>query len=167
MSNRFDAIFRVSIILKGVDAAAEIIGGLLLLLINPSQIKGLIHWLTASELRSDPHDFIANLLVHVGHNFNNNSRLYVGIYLLAHGVIKMFVIVNVLRNKYWAYPLLIIVLFGFVVYQGIQIAHTQSIGLILLTIFDLFIIIMTALEWRKQHELRLQNEKVSLEQLKK
>jgi len=156
MGIRFETVFRISIVLKGLDAAAEIIGGLFFLIISPSQIKGLIHWLTASELRTDPHDFISNLLVHSGHNFNNGSRLFVSIYLLAHGVIKMFVIVNVLRNKYWAYPLLIIVLFGFIIYQVIQITRSYSISLVLLTIFDVFIIIMTALEWRKQHELRMQ-----------
>ena len=155
MSIRFETVFRVSIVLKGLDAAAEIIGGLFFLLIAPSQIKGLIHWLTTSELHADPHDFIANLLVHSGHSLNNGSRLFAGIYLLSHGVIKLFVIVNVLRNKYWAYPLLIIVLFGFIIYQVIQITHSHSIGLVLLSIFDVFVIAMTALEWRKQHELRL------------
>jgi uncharacterized membrane protein len=157
MASRFDTIFKISIVLKGLDAAAEIIGGLFFLLISPDQIKGLIHWFTASELRTDPHDFIANLLVHTGHNFSNGSRLFVGIYLLAHGVIKMFAVVNVLRNKYWAYPLLVVVLLGFIIYQVIQITRTHSISLILLTIFDVFIVIMTSLEWRKQHQLRLKS----------
>lgn len=156
MRIRFETVFKISIIIKGLDAAIEIICGLFFVIISPGQIKGLIHWLTAGELHADPHDYIANLLVHSGHSISNGSRLFIGVYLLSHGVIKMFVIVNVLRNKYWAYPLLIVVLFGFIIYQVIQIIHSHSIGLIILSIFDAFIVIMTALEWRKQHKLRLQ-----------
>jgi uncharacterized membrane protein len=154
MNTRFDEVFRISIILKGLDAAAEIIGGTFLLFITPHDIQHFVHWLTAQELSTDPHDFISTLLVHSTHNLSAGSTLFATIYLLSHGVIKLFIIINVLRNKYWAYPALIIVLIGFIVYQVIQIIHSHSIGLILLTLFDVFVIIMTTLEWQKQIGLR-------------
>lgn len=158
MHTRFDEVFRISIILKGLDAAAEIIGGLFLLFVTPHDIQRLVDWMTRQELRTDPHDFIATLLVHGAHHLSAGTTLFGAIYLLSHGIIKMFVIVNVLRNKYWAYPTLIIVLLGFIVYQAIQIAHTHSIGLILLSAFDVFVIVLTWLEWQKQRTLRREIE---------
>jgi uncharacterized membrane protein len=152
MGSRFDTIFRVSIILKGLDAVAEIIGGALLLFITPSDITHFVGWLTRSELAEDPHDYIATLLNHSAHHLAASSTLFGAIYLLSHGVIKLFAIINVLRDKYWAYPVLIIVLIGFVVYQVIDIITKHSITMSLLTIFDIFIIIMTWLEWEKKRK---------------
>ena len=105
MHTRFDTIFRISIILKGLDALAELLGGAFLLIITPHQIHSFVHWLTAKELAADPHDFVANIIVHSSHKISTTSTTYGAIYLLIHGLIKMFVIVNVLRDKYWAYPL--------------------------------------------------------------
>jgi len=153
MKTRFDTIFRISIIIKGLDALLEIVSGGFLLLITPHQIQSFTHWATSRELANDPHDFIATALTHSTHSLTTGSTTYAGVYLLSHGVIKMFVIINVLRNKYWAYPLLILVLLGFIIYQVIDIVQKHSITMILLSIFDAFVIIMTWLEWQKQRKL--------------
>ncbi|HUD10252.1 MAG TPA: DUF2127 domain-containing protein [Candidatus Saccharimonadales bacterium] len=153
MHTRFDEIFRISIILKGLDAAAEVIGGIFLLFVSPHDIQHFVDWLTRSELAENPRDFIATLLIHSAHNFTTSSTLFAAIYLLAHGAIKLFVIINVLRNKYWAYPVLLIVLFGFLIYQVIDIVQKHSIGMVLLSIFDVFVMVLTWLEWQKQREL--------------
>lgn len=154
MHTRFDEVFRISLIVKAVDALAEIIGGIFLLFITPHDIESFVHWLTRSELAEDPHDFTANFLMHSVAHLSAGSTTFGAIYLLSHGVIKMFVIINVLRNKYWAYPLLIIVILGFIIYQGISLAHHFGYGLTLLTIFDIFVVVMTWFEWQKQRELR-------------
>jgi len=154
MRTRFDTVFRISLIIKGLDAALEIIGGALLLFVTPGDIMHLVNWLTRSELAADPHDFTSNLLVHLSHSLTASSTTFAAIYLLSHGLVKIFVVINVLRNKYWAYPLLVVVLVGFIVYQLIRIGHTHSIGVIVLTVFDLFVLAMTGLEWRKQIILR-------------
>lgn len=154
MKTRFDTLFRISIILKGLDALLEIIGGTFLLFVTPHDIVRLAQWLSKSELTENPHDFIGTALTHGLHSLSTSSTLYGGIYLLSHGIIKMFVIINVLRNKYWAYPLLIVVLLGFIIYQIIDIVQKHSIAMTLLSIFDAFIVVMTWLEWQKQRALR-------------
>jgi len=154
MHTRFDEIFRISIILKGLEAALEVIGGIFLFFVTSHDIEHFVHWLTAKELSTDPHDFIATLLVHSTSHLSANSTLFGAVYLLSHGVIKLVVILAVLKNKFWAYPALLVVLVGFMIYQLVQVAYTGSITLILLTVFDAFVAVMTILEWQKQIALR-------------
>lgn len=162
MHTRFDEVFRISIILKGLDALAEVIGGVFLFFVSSSDIQHLVNWVTQKELSEDPHDYIATLLTHGAHHIGSGTT-FAAIYLLSHGIIKLFVIINVLRNKYWAYPLLIIVILGFIVYQGIDIVQKHSISMILLTIFDIFIVVLTWLEWQKQRRLRQEEAESDVE----
>jgi len=154
MGSRFDTIFRVSIILKGLDALIEIIGGVLLLFVTTSEITRVVAWLTRNLLAENSHSTIATYLTHSAQHLTVGSTLFGALYLLSHGVIKMFVVVNVLRDKYWAYPLLIVVIFGFIIYQVIDIITKHSIGMTLLTIFDIFVITLTWLEWQKKRKIR-------------
>lgn len=57
-------IFELGVIAKGVDGALELVGGLLLLFLAPAAIKGTIFFLVQGELKEDPTDLVANLLVH-------------------------------------------------------------------------------------------------------
>jgi uncharacterized membrane protein len=149
-----DKIFEVSILLKGLDALIELIGGILLLTISPHFITRITNALTHHELSEDPHDFIATAIAHAGHSLAHNSRIFGGIYLLLHGVVKMVVIIGVLKQKLWAYPWLIVVISAFICYQLWDLLHKFTIGMLLLTIFDVFIVVLTWFEWQR-HKRRL------------
>src|SRR5476649_787569 len=111
-----DKAFRITLYLKGLDGLLEVIGGILLLLVNPDQIN---HWaarLTEGELSQDPHDFIASHILKSAHNLTGSSLAFGAAYLLSHGIVKLVLIVEVLRNHLWAYVGLIGVTALFVVY---------------------------------------------------
>jgi uncharacterized membrane protein len=144
-----DKVFEISILLKVIDAVFELIGGILLLTISPHFIDRATNALTKHELSEDPHDFIATLISHAGHSLAHNSRIFGGIYLLLHGIVKLAVLIGVLKRKLWAYPGLVIILFAFVCYQMWSVLHKFTWGLTLLSVFDIFIIILTWLEWQK------------------
>ena len=65
--------------------------------------------------------------------------LFGGLYLLSHGVVKIVLATALLRNKLWAYPWMIGFLGVFVIYQLYRIALIPTVGLIALTVFDVFI----------------------------
>src|SRR6185437_10651078 len=143
-----DRTFRVSLILKGLDGVLELIGGVLLLLVTPQQIGDLVHFLTQHELAQDPHDFLANSLVHLSSNLSGSATLFGAIYLLLHGLVKIVLVWAVLKDKLWAYPWMIAFLLVFIVYQCYRIVVAFSWGLVLLTAFDIFIVWITAREYR-------------------
>lgn len=144
-----DKAFRISLYLKGLDGLLETLGGVLLLLVSPQQIDRLARWLTEGELSQDPHDFIANHILKTAHHLTGDSLIFGAVYLLSHGIVKIVLVFEVLRDHLWAYIALIVVTALFVVYQTYRIIDKFSIGLLLLTIFDLLIIYLTQNEYRR------------------
>lgn len=144
-------VFVVSLILKGLNAFLEIIGGILLFFTGT--VTTLLSLLINGELVEDPHDFIASHLQNLLPYFSGHSQLFFAFYLLIHGVIKIFLVVNLLRNKIWAYPTTIVVLGLFILYQLYRLSHGYSWFLVLLTVFDMLIIYLTWHEYKlvKKH----------------
>lgn len=149
-----DKAFRISLYLKGLDGLLETLGGILLLLIKPEEINRFARWLTQGELSQDPHDFIANHILKTAHHLTGASLVFGAIYLLAHGIVKLVLVVEVLRDHLWAYIALIAVTAVFVVYQLYRMIDKFSIGLLLLTILDVIVIYLTQKEYRQQIKAR-------------
>ena len=149
-----DRVFEIGIIGKGLNGAVELFGGLLLLFVTPDWIRRLAVSLTRVELSEDPHDFIATHLLHSANGITGGAVLFGALYLLSHGAVKIFLVVSLLRNKLWAYPLTIVVLSMFVVYQLYRISLHVSFAMVALTVFDLLIIALTVREYKEQRATR-------------
>ncbi len=152
-----DKAFRVSLILKGADGVLETLGGLLLLFVSPRQLGSLAHLLTQHELSEDPHDVIANALVHFAAGLSLSTTLFGAVYLLLHGLTKVVLVWAVLKDKLWAYPWMIGFLLLFIVYQLYKIFVEFSWGLTALTAFDIFFVVLT---WREYGIHRRRGEKL-------
>ena len=162
ISRRLDRTFRITVALKGLDGLLEIIGGIALLFVPPSSINHIVRALTAHELAQDPSDFVARHLLRSASQLSRGTTLYGAIYLLSHGVAKVVLVGLVLRNKLWAYPWMIALLLAFIVYQVYQLTSRLSVGLILLTVFDAFVVWLTWREYRsKRHETVLAGARVT------
>lgn len=149
-----DRAFRISLYLKGLDGLLETLGGILLLIVNPDQINHFARWLTEGELSQDPHDFIANHILKTAHHLSGSSLAFGAAYLLSHGLVKVVLVYEVLRDRLWAYQALVIVVGLFIIYQIYRlIVDGFSSGLFLLTIFDLIVIYLTQKEYRR-HKTR-------------
>jgi uncharacterized membrane protein len=146
---RIHQIFQISVLLKGAHALVECIGGLVLAFVSTSTITRLVNALTQEELIEDPNDFVAAQLLSLAQNFTVSTQRFYAFYLLSHGVIKVFLVIGLLRNKLWAYPVSLVVLGLFIVYQLYRFSYTHGFGLIVLTVFDVFVM---GLIW---HEYRL------------
>jgi uncharacterized membrane protein len=141
--------FLISVWLKGLDAAIECVAGAALLVVSVDQIASVAHRVTRGELIEDPNDFLAAHLLAWANTFSVSSKQFYAAYLLAHGVVKIVLVVGLLRNQLWAYPASLAVLGAFVVYQLYRLSHAISPGLVALTLFDVVVI---GLVW---HEYRL------------
>ncbi len=149
LSPALDKTFKIGLVLKGLDGILEIIGGILLLFVSPDAINHLARVLTAHELSEDPHDLIANYLLHTTAHLGRGTTIFGAIYLLSHGIAKIVLVALVLKDKLWAYPWLIGLLLAFIAYQLYRITAVHfSIGLTLLTIFDAFLVWLTWREYR-------------------
>jgi uncharacterized membrane protein len=145
-----DRTFRVLIILKGLDGLLEVVGGILLLIVKPEQIAGLAQFLTQHELSQDPHDLIANLVLHGANSLSGaHATLFGAFYLLSHGLVKVVLVWAVLRDRLWAYPWMIGFLGIFIVYQVYRMFVHFTLGLFLLTVFDVVVVWLTVREYQR------------------
>jgi uncharacterized membrane protein len=136
---RIHQIFEVSVLLKGAHALVECLGGISLALISTNRIADLVNRLTQEELIEDPHDFVGTHLFAWAQNFSVGTKTFYAFYLLSHGVVKLFLVVGLLRGKLWSYPASLVVLGLFIAYQLYRFSYTGGAGLIVLTVFDVFV----------------------------
>ena len=143
-----DRVFWIGLTLKGLDGLVEAIGGLLLLFVSPERIGDFAQLITQHELTQDPNDLIANAILHVANGLTVSASLFAGAYLLAHGLVKIVLVTEVLRGRLRAYPWMIGFLIVFIGFQGYELARHFSWGLVVLTVFDGVIVWVIWREYR-------------------
>lgn len=141
-------IFVVSVALKGAHALLEIAGGLALYLISTATIIRIIDRWSYNQLIRHHDDWFGNHLLKFSEHFSVAEHDFYAFYLLSHGLIKGVLVFFLLREKLWAYPASIAVFGLFILYQLYRYSFTHDIGLIALSIFDLFVIYLAVHEYR-------------------
>jgi uncharacterized membrane protein len=131
---RIHQIFVFSVAAKGVHALIEIVGGLALYLFSADAIGRWVDHI-------DPNEWIARHL-------DLGEQRFFAFYLLSHGLVKAVLVVGLLRQKLWAYPASFAVFSAFIAYQLYRYTWTHDIALIVLSIFDLFVIALAVHEYR-------------------
>ncbi|HEV2751968.1 MAG TPA: DUF2127 domain-containing protein [Gemmatimonadales bacterium] len=142
-------LFEIGVIAKGIDGVLEIVGGVLLLLISPTQLHYIARILTQHELSEDPHDIVANYILHSSQGLSAGVKLFGAIYLLWHGVVKGGLVTALLLKRRWAYPTAIVAFLLFLVYQLYRYSHTSAPELLLLSVLDVVVILLTWFEYRR------------------
>lgn len=150
-----DLTFLIGVLFKGLDGLVELIGGMILLFTSPAQLYGAATAVTAEELSEDPHDLIANLIVHGVSHLHASAQLFVAAYLLLHGLVKIAIVIALLIGSRRVYPWAIAALGAFLIFQLYELVTRPSVGVAVLTVFDAVIIWLTWREWRRGRELRL------------
>src|SRR3954469_562444 len=125
------------------------IGGVLLLVTRANTLNRLVVALTQHELIEDPHDWLATTLRQTAAHLSVSTQFLGSLYLLAHGLVKVGIVVGVWRGYRWAYPVAIGFLSLFIAYQLYRLSYQPSLGLLLLTMFDSVIVGLTWREYRQ------------------
>jgi uncharacterized membrane protein len=146
--------FIVGVILKGLNAILEVVLGMLLLYTNV--VTDVILTLLDNALIQDPDNFFATHLYRYA-DLSPHAQFFGALYLLSHGVVKLFLVAGLLSHKIWAYPASIGVLVLFMFYQAIRFFETYSVAMLLLTIFDA---VLVWLIWHEYRRIRTQATKV-------
>lgn len=139
--------FDIGAVAKGVDGVLEVIGGWLLLLMEPHQLHHLARLLFQHELSEDPDDLVATYVLHTSQHLSHGTQTFAAAYLLWHGAVKVGLVAGLLLRQRWAYPTAILAFLLFLAYQLYRYTHTFSPELLVLSVFDVFIIVLTWLEY--------------------
>jgi uncharacterized membrane protein len=147
-----NSLFEIAVVGKAVDGLLEIIGGLLLFLVSPEQLNWILRAVTQHELSNDPHDVLANLLVHSVQHVSVGTWNFAAVFLLWHGAVKVGLVAALLLKLRWAYPLAIVAFSLFLVYQVYRYLHTYSVWLLVLSLLDLFVIVVIWFEYNRSSD---------------
>lgn len=142
-------LFRTGILLKGILSATEIFAGIFVLFFDPAIVGNAIITASQNELIEEPGNFIATHALMLAQQFSLTPQVFLAVYLLSRGLIKLALVIALLKNQLWAYPASLVVLGLFMIYQMYQITLGHSALLIALTLFDIIIM------WLIWHEYQL------------
>ena len=148
------AAFRMSLVLKGAFALAEVAAGSLAYLVTPQFVLKLVQSITRTELTEDPRDYVANHLLHAAQGMSLSGQRFAAVYLLGHGVIKLWLIIGLWRGRLAYYPTAIGVFGLFIVYQVYRYSFTGSLLLLLITLVDVVVIWLVWMEYRNLRQAR-------------
>ena len=143
------AAFEVSLLLKAILAIMEVIAGILTFFVTPQLLLNILHRITQVEFIEDHGDMVANYLLHAAQSLSISSLHFAAFYLLIHGIVKLWVIIGLWRKKLGYYPAAIVIFSLFIVYQLYRYTFTHSVMLILITILDMVVIVLTLLEYQQ------------------
>jgi uncharacterized membrane protein len=133
-------LFDISIVLKGLHALVEVVGGASIFLASSSFIFKFVNIISFGELTENPVDSFTKYLLNLTYGFSGGTKQFVALYLLSHGIINLVLVVGLFKKKIWAYYISFVVLTVFALYQIYRYIYNPSIFLILLTILDIITI---------------------------
>jgi uncharacterized membrane protein len=139
-----DFLFRVGLIVKGVDAVFEMIGGVLLSM--PVKLARYLLVLSEHELYKN-HKALSGNLGHLAASVQRHPSLPEAAYLLVHGGAKVILIVAIFRGKKWGYTGLIGVLSFFTIIELGRAITAHEIVTGCLGLFDLGVVLLIAKEY--------------------
>jgi uncharacterized membrane protein len=151
-----DRLFRLALVVKGIDGALELLGGLALLAVPATLVSHWAHVVVQDIWSQDPHDRIAVWLVGGADKLANDASMrgFGTIYLLGHGVIKLLLVWALLKRVYWAYPVGIGVLLAFIGFEVYRYTNTHSVSLLVFAGLDVVITLLVAREYRTMRGAR-------------
>lgn len=143
---RTKALFETGLILKGLDAVLEIVGGVILLF--PATVDKTATALLHHELLVAVRHPHAAMLEHRAVLALQSATVASAAYLVAHGTAKVILIVAVFKDKRWGYQGLMGVLSVFAVVELARCFAEGSWAMFALALLDLLIVWLIVREFR-------------------
>lgn len=143
-----ERLFRIAVAIKGIDGGVQLVAAIALLFIPPTLVLRAAHAVITRDLVGDPNGALAaHLQEAAGHFAGGGTRWFAILYLLLHGLVKLGLVVALWRKIMPAYPVAVLVLAAFVVYEVIRAVHTHSIALPFFAALDVVIIVLVVREY--------------------
>jgi uncharacterized membrane protein len=153
-----DRLFRIAVLLKGLDGGFQLVAGIALLFIPAKAITDFVQLIVTRDLVGNPAERLATpLQTAVQDLVGGGTRTFVIVYLLVHAVIKLGLVIALLRKVTPAYPIAAVALAVFVVFEVLRAVHTHSVALPIFAALDVLIIVLVVREY-----LHLRRERVAV-----
>ncbi len=150
-------LFVVGLVLKAVESLTEIAAGLAAWFVSADVVVRTVALLTRGELIKDPNDFIANHLLSAANAFSISNHEFISLYLLAHGIVRLVLIIAIWYGKRWGYQLFMIALALFISYEVYRLILHPSFLIDALAAFDGIVLALAVQEYVGKYYLPTKN----------
>jgi uncharacterized membrane protein len=144
-------LFDTALILKLVNGGLEMLAALLAAFVPPAFVVKLVEFATSGELAQDPDDPIATFLRDTAHTFAVHTHYLLAAYLALHGVVKVLLVIGIFAKKRIAYPLFMLALGIFGIYEAYRGFILHETLLQALALLDFALIALTSYEYRRRY----------------
>lgn len=136
-------LFWWSLAVKAAQSAAEAALGVVVMFISTeTMLEG------AKYLSAFLPGILETMVMSAVHAIAVEGRLFMILYLLSHGIVRLALIIGVYRDKHWAYPALMALLAMFIVSQMVTYSVSHSVVLLVFSVIDAVILWLTWHEYR-------------------
>lgn len=154
----FSSFFKLTIWFKIFYGISKVLLAIFLLKWIAIDPANFFFQLMSHELIEDPNDLFIKLASPMLTHFSRNTTNFVAFYLLFWGIIDdIFLSINILREKLWAFPVALVLIGIFVPYELCRVFHTHSLMLVWIIIVDILVFWMLIVEYRKRRRKLLSN----------
>ena len=133
-------IFKTITILKGIYGLFEILFGFMFLILSEEfislSIASIIQWKFLGNTDSP----IIHYISQFGVEYSLSIKLFLSLYFISHGIINLTLAYGILKKPHIAYPLSLVVLIGFLIYQVYSYFVSYSYWMLLFIIFEVIFI---------------------------
>lgn len=148
INKKLHILFEASAFIKATASTIEIILGVLFLTLSSQTVNRVIFFIFRDELTEQPRDPIWNFLLHGFNGLSTSVQHFWALIFIAHGVVIIFLVVGLVKDKLWIYPSAAVIFICMATYQIFHIIYAPSLILSLLTAFDVLFISLIFQEYR-------------------
>jgi uncharacterized membrane protein len=130
--------FFATVIVNGCIAVADTLAGFFFLF--EQRITAVLYFY---------HYPLSNIIQRVIMSISTQNQTMGVIYFFSHGIVKLILVWGLLTNRLWAYPLAIVLLGGFSIYQIYDISMRFSWFTLLLLIVNVITVFFISREYRQ------------------
>lgn len=144
----YDTLFTIGMWWRVVYGALKVVASALLFRVIGTPISDLYYAIIQQELVEDPHDLFIQLATPLMHHFSMSVSYFVAVYLIFWGVIDIVLSISLLKKKLWAFPVSIVIIILFVLYECYRLSHTHSYILAGVILIDIALVVLIAKEYK-------------------
>jgi len=157
-TDAYDLFFRVGMIWRILYGSLRLILSFALLRLIGTPLSDLFFKIMSHELVEDPTDFLIQTINPFFQHSSFTVTYFLAAYLIFWGIIDIFLSINLLKQKLWAFPISIYLIGIFVLYEIYRFSRTHSFMLAGVIFIDLILIWLIRREYRKLNSFLFKSE---------
>jgi len=146
----YERVYKIGVAIKGFDGLVELVAGILLLA-APQVLHTALQAVSGEALEHHGRfmAYISENVAHIDTDLSKSGLLFIAIFLISHGVVKLALVYALLKEIVWAYPYALVVLSGFFIYQVYAFVVHPTVSMAIFSLLDAVIIWLVWGEWQK------------------